>query len=573
MKRFLVAAIALGYSSFVFAQSGPGALPSPWTLNGPGISYSNGGITAPISVPGGDQGIGTINVGGGYYIGGVSIFDGPSFTGTIVTAGVTGLDGVSSCTGPASTLQWQAGQGFQCGVVTAAASSIAVGTTDVTGGTSGRVLYNNSGSLGELATSGTGGVALTNSPALVTPNLGTPSAIDLSNATGLPIGGIAGLGANVASALAIDVGTDGAFVTHGGALGKPSSADLTYATNLPVSSGLYGLGGGVATALGANVGSAGAFVVYGGAGGQPSAIDLANATGCSLVSCVSGTLQSSQFPTLGAGTIFGNPGASTATGQGFTISGLPAATTLDPNDTKVMVQTNGGAYQAAQISQLASSGVAGVQSFNGRTGVVVPATGDYTADQVGAAANDLSNITSQDAALTSLGIIDRVIDQGAIPQTQNFDVPLPTGYDEIQIDLFGFGSTTTGSGLNVFVSTDGTTFPTSGYSYTGNYQSTADTTMHTFSSASAANIAAGLTLPVGGMSMMRVRVLRPGDTTTKKMIVVKTDQQDLNGLPALINTTAAYQSNAALQKVRFAFNAGAAFASGGSYTVRGVKKQ
>ena len=30
------------------------------------------------------------------------------------------------------------------------------------------------------------------------------------------------------------------------------------------------------------------------------------------------------------------------------------------------------------------SGTAGVSSFNGRTGVVVPASGDYTAEQVGA---------------------------------------------------------------------------------------------------------------------------------------------------------------------------------------------
>lgn len=39
-------------------------------------------------------------------------------------------------------------------------------------------------------------------------------------------------------------------------------------------------------------------------------------------------------------------------------------------------------------------GAAGVESFNGRTGAVVPAAGDYTAEQVGAAASDLSNVSN-----------------------------------------------------------------------------------------------------------------------------------------------------------------------------------
>lgn len=50
---------------------------------------------------------------------------------------------------------------------------------------------------------GTGAVVLADSPTLVTPALGTPSAATLTNATGLPIAtGVSGLGANVATALA-----------------------------------------------------------------------------------------------------------------------------------------------------------------------------------------------------------------------------------------------------------------------------------------------------------------------------------------------------------------------------------
>lgn len=63
------------------------------------------------------------------------------------------------------------------------------------------------------------------SPTLTTPILGTPSSGTLTSCTGLPISsGVSGLGANVATALAVAVGTDGAFVVKGGALGSPSSA-------------------------------------------------------------------------------------------------------------------------------------------------------------------------------------------------------------------------------------------------------------------------------------------------------------------------------------------------------------
>jgi hypothetical protein len=60
-----------------------------------------------------------------------------------------------------------------------------------------------------------------------------------SSATVTPaVGSITGLGTNVATALAVAVGTDGAFVVKGGALGTPSSGTLTNATGLPVTTGL-----------------------------------------------------------------------------------------------------------------------------------------------------------------------------------------------------------------------------------------------------------------------------------------------------------------------------------------------
>jgi hypothetical protein len=85
-------------------------------------------------------------------------------------------------------------------------------------------------------------------------------------------------GTGVGTALAVNVGSAGAFTTFDGAGGTPSSLTLTNATGLPVGTGISGLGTGVATALAVNVGSAGAFL---------TSTEVAASTGAALV----GTIQ------------------------------------------------------------------------------------------------------------------------------------------------------------------------------------------------------------------------------------------------------------------------------------------
>lgn len=96
---------------------------------------------------------------------------------------------------------------------------------------------------------GSGALVFGTSPTLTTPALGTPSAVVLTNGTGLPIGGITGLGtgvgtwlgtpssANLATAItdetgsgALVFGTSPTFTTP--ALGTPSALVLTNATGL-----------------------------------------------------------------------------------------------------------------------------------------------------------------------------------------------------------------------------------------------------------------------------------------------------------------------------------------------------
>ena len=230
---------------------------------------------------------------------------------------------------------------------------------------------------------GSGALVFANSPTLVTPALGTPSALVGTNITGTASGLTAGnvttnanltgavtsvgnatsLGsfssANLLGALTDETGTGSAVFANTPTLvtpilGTPTSATLTNATGLPIATGVSGLGTGVATFL-ATPSSANLAAALTDETGSGSAVF---ATSPTLVTPALGTPSSGVVTNL-TGTasinINGTVGATTPTTGGFTNVTAQGA-------------HGAGSFNAYIIKNTASAGASGKISWQGSTG-------------------------------------------------------------------------------------------------------------------------------------------------------------------------------------------------------------
>jgi hypothetical protein len=186
------------------------------------------------------------------------------------------------------------------------------------------------------------------------------------------VGDLADLGSNVAAALADNVGSVGAFVVNGGALGTPSSADLANATGLPLSTGVIGT-------LGAANGGTGVA--------SPTAHSLAVAEGANAVNLLTAA-------TAGRVPIDQGSGSDPA------FEAIGGDATLAANGTLTLATVNSDTGSFGSTTSVPSFTVNGKGLITAASANSIPTC---SSSQLGLCEPDGTTITSSGGKLTAVG--------------------------------------------------------------------------------------------------------------------------------------------------------------------------